>query len=222
MRHLINIYMKKQCYRCKQYKSLHDFSKCKTNKDGLQRKCKLCERDMHQQRYADPEKRTQKIEKMCKYNKTRRSDETSNEREYRLSSQRRWYEDHKEDQSEYRKEYMKDKTNRAWALRKLPRYKIAFRCRVQLRNALCNTKKYLKSHTKELLGVSSWEEAKNYIEARFVDGMSWDNMDLWHIDHIKPISSFNLEDPTQLAECFNIKNLQPLWAIDNIKKGDKY
>jgi hypothetical protein len=214
--------MKKQCYKCNQYKSFSDFSKCKGNKDGLQRKCKTCEREIHKQRYDNPEMREQKIKKTCECNKIRRNDETEEERKYRLNVQKTWYEKHKKEQSEYRKEYMKDKTNKAWVLRKLPRYIIANRCRAQLRNALCNAKKYLKSHTKDLLGVSSWEEAKNHIEARFTDGMNWNNMDQWHIDHIKPISLFNLEDPIQLAECFNIKNLQPLWAIDNIKKSNKY
>ena len=40
-----------------------------------------------------------------------------------------------------------------------------------------------------------------------------------HIDHIKPCASFDLTDPAQQKECFNYKNLQPLWAFDNISKG---
>jgi hypothetical protein len=49
--------------------------------------------------------------------------------------------------------------------------------------------------------------------------MSWDNWSLkgWHIDHIRPISSFDLSDPAQQKECFHYSNLQPLWAIDNLK-----
>jgi hypothetical protein len=53
--------------------------------------------------------------------------------------------------------------------------------------------------------------------------MSWDNYGKygWHIDHIKPCSSFDLSDRKQLLECFNYRNLQPLWALDNLKKGSK-
>jgi hypothetical protein len=44
----------------------------------------------------------------------------------------------------------------------------------------------------------------------------------WHIDHIRPVSSFDLSDPAQVQECFHFSNLQPLWAIDNIKKSDSW
>ena len=41
------------------------------------------------------------------------------------------------------------------------------------------------------------------------------------IDHIKPCSSFNLLDESEQLKCFNYKNLQPLWAHENLSKGDK-
>lgn len=54
-------------------------------------------------------------------------------------------------------------------------------------------------------------------------GMSWDNYGkVWEVDHIKPCSLFNLADPTQQRECFNYSNLQPLFVLDNRKKGDVY
>ena len=43
----------------------------------------------------------------------------------------------------------------------------------------------------------------------------------WHIDHIKPVSKFNLLDLKQQKRCFNYKNLQPLWAKENFLKSDK-
>jgi hypothetical protein len=52
--------------------------------------------------------------------------------------------------------------------------------------------------------------------------MSWENHGEWHIDHIRPLSSFDLNNENDLLECSHISNLQPLWAIDNIKKGDKF
>ena len=51
---------------------------------------------------------------------------------------------------------------------------------------------------------------------------AWDNYGEWHIDHIRPCSSFDLTIQEQQVQCFNYKNLQPLWAIDNISKGAKY
>jgi hypothetical protein len=60
-----------------------------------------------------------------------------------------------------------------------------------------------------------------YLEARFLPGMTWANRSRWHIDHIKPCASFDLTDPDEQARCFHFTNLQPLWATDNIRKGDR-
>ena len=67
------------------------------------------------------------------------------------------------------------------------------------------------------------EELKVYLENQFQEGMTWENWkhDGWHIDHIKPLSIFDLTDPVQLKEACHYTNLQPLWAHDNISKGDK-
>jgi len=75
----------------------------------------------------------------------------------------------------------------------------------------------------ENLGCS-WDELISYLEALFLPGMSWENYGLfgWHLDHIKPLDLFNLEDPIQFKEACHYTNLQPLWAIDNLKKGNKY
>jgi hypothetical protein len=62
---------------------------------------------------------------------------------------------------------------------------------------------------------------KVYLESKFLPGMSWENHGEWHIDHVKPLDSFDLTDPSQLLAACHYRNLQPLWAIDNIKKGNK-
>ena len=69
----------------------------------------------------------------------------------------------------------------------------------------------------------SIDELKTYLESKFQLGMTWDNWskDGWHIDHIKPLSSFDLTDKKQLLEACHYTNLQPLWATDNLSKGDK-
>ena len=51
--------------------------------------------------------------------------------------------------------------------------------------------------------------------------MTWDNYGEWHIDHIKPISSFDLKDAKNQKLAMHYTNLQPLWAKDNISKGNK-
>lgn len=69
----------------------------------------------------------------------------------------------------------------------------------------------------------SIKEFKAYLESKFKPGMTWDNWarDGWHIDHIVPLASFDLSNISQLKEACHYTNLQPLWAIDNLKKSDK-
>jgi len=64
---------------------------------------------------------------------------------------------------------------------------------------------------------------KKYIESLWLPGMSWTNWTRhgWHIDHICPLSSFDLIDPKQFKRAVHYTNLQPLWAEDNLKKGSK-
>ena len=62
---------------------------------------------------------------------------------------------------------------------------------------------------------------KGYLEAKFEEGMTWENHGKWHIDHIKPCCSFNLMDEEEKRVCFNYKNLQPLWAKDSLSKCGK-
>jgi hypothetical protein len=53
--------------------------------------------------------------------------------------------------------------------------------------------------------------------------MCWENYGRhgWHIDHIKPVSSFDLLSRQGQKAAFHYMNTQPLWAIDNLKKGTK-
>jgi hypothetical protein len=64
-------------------------------------------------------------------------------------------------------------------------------------------------------------ELKEHLEAKFTEGMTWENHGEWHIDHIIPQAALpysSLECPN-FAKCWNLQNLQPLWAKDNLSKG---
>ena len=65
----------------------------------------------------------------------------------------------------------------------------------------------------------SFPELVRHIEAQWYDGMSWTNYGSWHIDHIVPISSVDLNDFDAAMRVFHFSNLQPLWAHENVKKG---
>ena len=64
-------------------------------------------------------------------------------------------------------------------------------------------------------------EFKAYLANLFTEGMSWDNYGLWHIDHIKPLCSFDLRDEGEIKKACHYTNLRPLWAEDNIKKAQE-
>lgn len=113
--------------------------------------------------------------------------------------------------SEYRKErYDKD-----------IQFRISTTLRSRLRRAIKDEFK-IGSAIKDL--GCSIIELKSYLESKFLSGMSWDNYGLegWHIDHVKPLSAFDLSDRKQMLEACHYTNLQPLWAKDNLSKSDKY
>ena len=49
--------------------------------------------------------------------------------------------------------------------------------------------------------------------------MSWDNIGLWHIDHVTPCAAFDLTNSDEANTCFNWQNIRPCWAEDNMKKS---
>ena len=67
------------------------------------------------------------------------------------------------------------------------------------------------------------EFLREHLEKQFKPGMTWDNYGVtgWHIDHVKPITAFDLTDPEQKSTACHWTNLQPLWYWENIAKGDK-
>ena len=81
------------------------------------------------------------------------------------------------------------------------------------------TKGVMKSS--EFLGCS-WNEYAAHIEAKFQPGMSWANQHEWQVDHVVPLSWFDLRIPEQAKQANHYTNLQPMWASDNMKKGNRY
>jgi len=76
----------------------------------------------------------------------------------------------------------------------------------------------------EYLGCTI-DEFKKHIESKFKENMSWDNYGEWQIDHITPIKyKDNEEVPTidNVIERLHWTNTQPMWAVDNISKGNRF
>ena len=67
-------------------------------------------------------------------------------------------------------------------------------------------------------------KVRNHLEKQFEAWMTWENYGRggWHIDHIRPCMSFDLQEEAQQNVCFNWRNLRPMWAAENISKSDNY
>ena len=74
----------------------------------------------------------------------------------------------------------------------------------------------------------SIEEFKIYIESKFYnrkngEAMTWENWtkDGWHMDHVIPLSNFNLTNREEFLKANHYSNLQPLWTEDHLEKTIK-
>lgn len=68
-------------------------------------------------------------------------------------------------------------------------------------------------------------DLRKHLESQFTYRMNWDRFNKGdiHIDHILPISSFNFKEigDSEWKACWDLPNLRPLWAKDNIAKSNK-
>lgn len=69
----------------------------------------------------------------------------------------------------------------------------------------------------------SVDDLRRHLERQFKKGMSWDNFGKWHIDHRVPLSSFRFTTPDdhEFRAAWALTNLQPMWAVDNIRKHNR-
>ena len=162
-------------------------------------------------------------EKLKLYFKKRRSDPANKKR--LLDMQRNWHARNKEKMRAYNKEY-KEKNKKKLLAQSRERYKtnpqekLSVILRTRLRRAI-KKNNHGGSAIRDL--GCTVEELKQHLERQFLEGMTWDNWSFygWHLDHIKPLCSFDLQDRNQFLEAVHYSNLQPLWAHDNLTKHGK-
>lgn len=189
----------KRCNRCRTLKAFREFGKRRSGKFGLRPRCKQCEaEEAREYRERNPEKVRQGL------------------RRYRETTPI---------------EKLRSIRNRSNAKRmKNPAVKLESLLRKQLLGILKSRgiRKSPKESALELVGCTV-EELKLHLEKRFLKGMNWGNHGIqrsggppkWHVDHIKDVRLFDLSIEAQRRECFHYTNLQPLWAVDNIRKSNK-
>ena len=151
------------------------------------------------------------------YNKRYHTSYYTEHREAISCRMKRYYRQNKAIRAKYNKCYRKERIKSSIT------FKIACRLRTRLYHAL---HRYL-SGSKVVSAVydcgCSITELLRYLEAQFQPGMSWDNWGnapgCWSIDHIKPLSQFNLANKEQALQAIHYTNLQPMWHTANMSKG---
>ena len=181
-------------------------------------------------REAEYKKKPEYLAKQAEYARKRnqREEVKARRREIQRASgkKRRANPKHREWQRKYDREYkrklnrlpeFKEKLKKRYASDPIHRLKKTVRARI--RDVLKSRGLRKSRKTSQFVGCD-WGTLRAHIESRFADGMSWENMGRWHIDHIKPLFLAKTEE-----EIFNLchyTNLQPLWAHDNLTKSFKF
>lgn len=180
------------------------------NKAALQEKARA--------KYREPERHA-KVQAYRDKNKSRQQEYCKQyykeNREKLLDAANQYYENNTESVKARNYEYylMKMDTD--------PTYKLTQYMRSRVRNAINLNAGTKRDRTFDLVGCTA-AELRLKLEAKFTEGMTWDNYGEWHVDHIKPCASFDMALDSEQKLCFHYSNLQPLWAEDNIRKSDNY
>jgi hypothetical protein len=164
--------------------------------------------------------------RMQRYRKEYRK--TAHGSEWIKDYRKNYYEKNRERLLKKQNEYCKDPETRKLINKRRrektatnPQFAIGLRVRGRISKALKLVGAVKSKSTRELLGCS-FEFLKQHIESQFRDGMCWEDRSSFHIDHIRPLASFDLTDPEQLKAACHWSNLQPLPPLENIRKSNKF
>jgi len=188
---------KKRCTKCFKIKLFNFFVPQKAGYMGVKAQCKECDTKYDKQFQSKNNTRAER-------------DKTDKAKQYRkkyVAENLDWW-------RKYEREY---RYNRR-------REDMFFKIKGNLSGRLSDliNKRNLSTNTLELIGCDR-ETFLSYIEKQFTEGMTWENYGLkgWHVDHILPLSLFDLTVEDEVRKACHYTNLQPLWWQDNLEKGNK-
>ena len=188
--------MVKVCTKCGVSRPDTDFHKNRSRPDGIASQCKRCCCSRAKAYYAKHKNsvRTQQREAYHRHIDARRARNRASARASRAK------------RTAYTASRYATNTN----------HRISQNLRNRIGAVVKGTNK--SNSTFELLGCSLGV-LRHHLESQFSAGMSWNNYGKWHVDHVRPCASFDLTKESEQLVCFNFRNLQPLWAADNLSKG---
>lgn len=207
----------KVCTKCGGEESVKEFGKNKNAKDGLRWSCKKCDSEYGKEyRQNNPIKVNKARKKWREANFEYPKEYRENNPEKEKARFNKWREDNLGHYRKYHKEYQREKKKN----------EPIFKLNCNLSNAIGGSLRGNKNgrHWEGLVGYTL-DDLKEYLESLFMKGMTWENYGRngWHIDHIVPISLFNITSVKckGFRACWALENLRPMWEGENIRKGNK-
>jgi hypothetical protein len=219
---------RKVCSKCKEEKEICEFQKDNQKTDGYRYDCKSCRKKFRKSTYYIfiDENREKNRERQKKYYQNNTDKERIRCKTYReiltkdksivtpktkeeiKLKKQEWIKNNRELNNQKKRNKYKNNIN----------HRISINVRNRMNNFLKSKNIQKRNKTFEVIGCSP-DFLKEHIENQFIDGMSWNNRNEWHIDHIIPLSSAKTEE--ELYSLCHYTNLQPLWVEDNLKKSNK-
>lgn len=210
----------KICRNCKETKPINLFSK-------RRRYCKQCDSERNRKDYQrDKEKRLKKqYEKYWNDDVFKKKLIESNKKsykEYKEKNLKRNKENYNKNKKYYLEYFKRKDVKEKYGKKRRERYKNDLE--YKMKNVLVShfslffkrkgKNKYLRSN--EIIDYT-YKELIIHLENNFREGMSWDNYgELWEIHHIKPQNLFDVSNPKEVRECWELDNLTPLWKTTEI------
>ena len=188
---------KKRCTKCDSIKPFEDYSPQKAGFMGRTARCKVCANEYDKSFQSQNHYRV----------KRDKSPEAKKYRKQYVAKNIDWW-------RKYEKEYRSSRRQEDMF------FKIKSNLSSRLSDLIKNRGE--GQRTVELLGCDK-DTFLQHLESQFIEGMTWENYGLkgWHVDHIIPISSYDLTNEDEVKKACHYTNLQPLWWQDNLEKGDK-
>lgn len=232
----------RKCGKCGTAKPLSEFHKHKDRKDGVATTCKSCVSEYSRKHYLGRRDEGAAHRKSLweQDKKIREGAQEAGEVTFTsVQTCKRNHEDKarytrnglcraccllrtREAQKKTSKYILRAKSKRRYhnRLKRDPDFLCSSACRSMVRRVLSLEGKSKNERTSKILGYSA-VELREHIERQFLKGMNWDNRSDWHIDHITPIAEFIREGIRDPAVINALPNLRPMWAKENLEKGDK-
>lgn len=134
--------------------------------------------------------------------------------------------EYKKWRKEYNKKHFQENKEKIYKYnrkhRNIPKNRLLENLRSHICVMLKQTKTYKKNKTISYLGCNI-NEYKNYLESLFLPEFTWDNRgEIWEIDHIEPLSKFDLTIEENIYKAFNYKNTKPIFKTSEIAESFGY